>query len=78
MDINFRRHNCLLSSYQRVQKLWEEVKDDTAKYDRRITEEHSQKVCEFFYSEKCANFRKMSISEGYFIKLKLNCGQSNG
>ena len=31
---------------------------------------HSQKVCDFFYFEKCANFRKMSIYEGYFIQLK--------
>ena len=30
--------------------------------------EHSQKVCEFFYFQKCANFRKMNISEVYFIK----------
>ena len=59
-------------------KSYEKKSEMTAKYDGRITEEHNQKVCVFFYSEKYANFRKMSISEGYFIKLKLNCGQSNG
>ena len=26
----------------------------------------------FFYFEKCANFRKMNISEGYFTQLKQN------
>ena len=31
-----------------------------------------KKCLSFFYLEKCANFRKMSISEGYFIQLKPN------
>ena len=29
-----------------------------------------KKCVSFFYFEKCANFRKMSIYEGYFIQLK--------
>ena len=58
-------------------KSYEKKSEMTAKYDGRITRTQSKSVC-FFYSEKYANFRKMSISEGYFIKLKLNCGQSNG
>ena len=34
--------------------------------------EQSQKVCEFFLFWKMCKFRKMSISEGYFIQLKPN------
>ena len=34
---------------------------------------HTVKKCvSFFHFEKSANFRKMSISEGYFMQLKPN------
>ena len=51
MDINPRRYNDLITAYQKAyfdvkkqlqfekaHKLWKEVKDDTAKYEKTITE----------------------------------------
>ena len=43
------------------------------KTERVLVNMNTAKKCvSFFYLEKCANFRKMSISEGYFIQLKPN------
>ena len=38
----------------------------TYPYQKKMN--NSQKACEIFYFAKCANFRKINISEGYFIQ----------